>query len=89
MVELEEKDFATLAICAIRYCHGRETYMPELVRGIIRPHLGEIGDGSLTTMLDDCRFQRVMNLYGDKKIDMPGWLEWEKWLLNERKRRET
>ena len=87
MVELDEKDFETLAVCALRYCHGRQTYMPEMVRGIIRPHLGELSDGTLTTLLDDCRFQRQMNMYGDEKIDKPGWLQWEQWLLEERRQR--
>ena len=43
MIALTPEDFATLAICAIRYCHGRQTYMPGLVQRIIRPHLAEIG----------------------------------------------
>ena len=37
-ITLNPEEFATLAICAIRYCHGRQTYMPSLVQGIIRPH---------------------------------------------------
>ncbi len=28
MSKLLNDDFGTLAICAIRYCHGRQTYMP-------------------------------------------------------------
>ena len=44
-ISLSPTDFATLAICAIRYCHGRQTYMPSLVQGIVRKHLQELPDG--------------------------------------------
>lgn len=81
------ENFGTLCICAIRYCHGRQTYMPDLVRDIIRPHLTELNDNTLAVMIEDCGFQRRMNLYGDVLIDLPGWLTWEQELLAEKNRR--
>lgn len=81
------EDFGTLCICAIRYCHGRQTYMPGLVRDIIRPHLAELNDNTLAVMIEDCGFQRRMKLYGDVLIDLPGWLTWEQELLAEKERR--
>lgn len=87
MVKLDEDAFGTLAICAIRYCQGRQTYMPYLVRGIIKAHLAEISDKDLAVMIEDCNYQRRFDLYGDKKIDMPDWLAWEQELLIERARR--
>ena len=72
IITLSQKDFGTLAICAIRYCHGRMSYMPDLVRGIIRPNLDRISDKDLGIMLDDCEFQRQTEMYGDEKIDKPG-----------------
>ena len=87
-IKMSIKDFGILAICAIRYCQGRETYMPALVRGIVRPHLQELSDKDLAVMLDDCEFQRRMKLYGDDHIDRPGWLEWERELQAEKERRE-
>lgn len=87
MIKLTEEDFATLAICAIRYCHGRQTYMPDLVMNIVRPHLKEVTDRNLAIMLDDCGFQRRMNMYGDERIDKPGWLRWEHELKAEKERR--
>ena len=84
---INTKNFGTLCICAIRYCHGRETCMPDIVRGIIRPHLAELDDKTLAVMIEDCGFQRRMKLYGDEKIDLPGWLTWEQELLAEKKRR--
>ena len=87
MSKLEIDDFGTLAICAIRYCHGRQTYMPYLVQGIIRPHLREMSDKDLTVMIDDCDFQERMHLYGDERIDKPGWLKWKDELIAEKERR--
>lgn len=89
MITLSEEDFGTLAICAIRYCHGRQTYMPDMVRGIVREHLAEVEDRDLTVMIDDCEFQKRANLYGDDKIDKPGWLKWREELLAERERRNN
>lgn len=89
IITLSQKDFGTLAICAIRYCHGRMSYMPDLVRGIIRPNLDRISDKDLGIMLDDCEFQRQTEMYGDEKIDKPGWIEWENELKAEKERRSN
>ena len=61
--------------------------MPDLVRGIIRPHLKELSDKDLGVMIDDCEFQARMRLYGDERIDKPGWLKWAKELRAEKERR--
>lgn len=87
MITLSEEDFGTLAICAIRYCHGRQTYMPDLVRGIVRGYLSEVEDRDIDVMIEDCEFQEWANLYGDEKIDKPGWLKWREELLAEMERR--
>lgn len=88
-VDIDKQDFGTLCICAIRYCQGRETYMPSLVREIITPHLKELSDKDIHVMVEDCGFQRRYDLYGSRDIDKPGWLEWEQVLLNEQKRRKN
>lgn len=87
MIELHEEDFETLAIAALRYCQGRRTYMPDTVRRIVAPHLKEISDTCLNVMLDDCEFQRNMDLYGDE-MDKLGWLFWEETLKREENRRK-
>lgn len=81
-------DFGTLAICAIRYCQGRMTYMPELVRDIIAPHLSDLSDKDLAVMINDCDYQKRFRLYGDERIDKPGWLWWKELLTTERDRRK-
>lgn len=89
MIKLKIEDFFTLAICAIRYCYGRMTYMPDLVRSIIRPHLKELSDKDLNVMIEDCNFQERMHLYGDERIDKPGWIKWREELIAERERRNN
>lgn len=84
---MEQDDFGTLCICAIRYCHGRQTYMPSLVQGIVRQHFSELSDKDIHVMLDDCDFQEHMNLYGDPNIDKPSWLRWKEDLEKEYARR--
>lgn len=87
-IDIGKRDFATLCICAIRYCHGRQTYMPSLVQRIVGEHLKEISRSDLQVMLDDCDFQRRMCLYGDEKIDKPDWLRWEQKVKDEIERRK-
>ena len=86
--KIDQEDFGTLCICAVRYCQGRRTYMPSLVRDIIRPHLPELDDKTIGVMVNDCDYQRRYDCYGDERIDKPGWLEWEQELLQEQKRRD-
>lgn len=87
MITLSAEDFGILAVCAIRYCHGRQTYMPDLVRSVVKNHLDEVDDNDLAVMIADCEFQEWANLYGNEKIDKPGWLTWREELLAERERR--
>lgn len=81
------EDFGTLAICAIRYCQGRQTYMPALVRKIIAKHIDRIPDKDLLIMIEDCKSQARSGHYGDNVIDKPGWIDWEMFLIAEKKRR--
>ena len=86
-MKITTEDFGALAICAIRYCQGRETYMPGLVRNIIRLHLHEIDDRDLGVLIKDCEYQANFDLYGSETIDKPGWLQWKQELVDERERR--
>ena len=85
---ITKEDFGTLAICAIRYCQGRMTYMPDLVREIVAPHLSDLSDKDLGVMIEDCDFQERYHLYGDERIDKPGWIRWKELLMAEKERRE-
>ena len=77
-VKVDPEDFGTLCICAIRYCFGRQTYMPGMVQDIVLSHLKELSDKDIQVLLNDRDFQRTLDLYGDPNIDRPGWLRfWE------------
>ena len=86
MINISQEDFGTLCICALRYCHGRRSYMPSLVQKIVGRHIEEFSDNTIKVMVDDCQFQRNMDLYGDEcdKID---WLKWEQTVKDEQTRR--
>lgn len=86
---VEQGDFGTLCICALRYCMGRQTYMPSLVRDIIRPLIPKLSNKDIVIMLQDCEFQKKYDMYGDPSIDKPGWEEWQEELLIEQARRDT
>lgn len=87
-INIEQEHLGALCIAAIRYCQGRQTYMPDLVRGIVTPMLPKLSDKDLAVMLDDCDFQARMHLYGDEIIDKPGWIKWKEALLKEHERRK-
>lgn len=85
MIKLGNNDFDTLAVCALRYCQGRRTYMPDMVREIIGPHLKELQDRTLRVLENDCAFQSQVGLFGDEK---PGWIQWRNEIEAEIHRRE-
>ena len=85
-ITLSSDDFAVIAQCAIRYCHGRQTYMPDMVRGIVRPHLKELADLDIARLRRDAEDQVW---FGNEQIDKPGWLQWRKELEDEWNRRMT
>jgi len=72
---LDEQDFGTICVCALRYAMGRETYMPGLVRDFVRPLLPELPDKTIGVMVNDC-------------VDKPGWLKWEQEVKAEQERRK-
>ena len=86
--DLEEEDFGTLCICALRYCQDRRTYMPSLVQEIVKPFLPVLSDKDIGVMADDCERQRRFSLYGDELVDKPGWLRWEELVLAEFQKRK-
>ena len=88
-ISTSQESFGTLAICAVRYCQGRQTYMPSLVQQIVSSHIKEVSDQDLSVMIDDCDYQERMDLYGDDHIDKPDWIKWKQLLLKERERRNN
>ena len=86
-IKVDEQDFGTVCVCALRYAMGRETYMPSLVRDFVRPLLTQLPDKILAVMINDCEEQERMNMWGSETIDKPGWVRWKQELLAEKERR--
>ena len=70
--DISQEDFGTLCICALRYCHGRRTYMPSLVQSIVVRHFKDLSDRDLKVIADDEQFQSDIDLWGDT-CDMVNW----------------
>ena len=81
----QNNDFGAVLICAVRYCIGRQTYMPELVINFTTPLLSKLDDKTLYVMARD--IAEADNL-GDAEIDAPMWAEFLAEIEKERKRRE-
>ena len=89
MRPISDEDFGTLAVCAIRYCIGRQSYMPSLVQSIIIPHLSELSDKDLGVMIQDCMELSRNGNFGSEIIDKPSWVDFRNKLLNEQLRRKS
>ncbi len=89
-IELSQEDLGTLIICAVRYCQGRETYMPSLVLGIVKPFVSKLSDKDLGVLISDYQDQQKRGAFGNDYIDKPFWIKWGDYLYAERnKRREV
>ena len=62
--------------------------MPSLVRKIVGGCIDKLSDNDIKVMLDDCKYQEQFDLYGDPRIDKPGWLLWKAKLEAEQERRK-
>lgn len=82
----QNNNFGAVLICAVRYCIGRQTYMPELVINFTRPLLSKLDDKTLYVMARD--IAEADNL-GDTEIDAPMWAEFLTEIEKEQKRRKN
>lgn len=64
-IDIDQGDFGTLCICALRYCHGRRTYMPSLVQRIVMAHFKDLSERDLRVIADDEQYQSDLSLWGD------------------------
>lgn len=70
MIDPRDRDFGAVITCAIRYCLGRETYMPHLVMDYVRPLLPELDNRTLAVMVNDIEGAPSL---GHSNIDEPAW----------------
>ena len=69
-VVLSQEEFGILVTCATRYAIGRQSYMPYLVTGIVRPLLDRLDDKTLGCLIRDIEGAPSL---GDQGIDKPLW----------------
>ena len=86
-------DIGTIAICAVRYALGRETYMPSLVQDFVKRHPEIVDENTRAVMIRDINEADRITEYklpsgktlkidglGSTTIDRPGWLDFRAWL---------
>jgi len=74
---IEIKDLEFMSLHAIRYCMGRQTYMPGLIKEICRKYINKFSTDVIICMYYDCLRQEENDCYGCKYIDKPDWLVWK------------
>ena len=73
-IKISQEDFGILCVCALRYCHGRQTYMPGLVQNIVSSHFRDLTDEDLKVIMADKDFQARFDLWGDV-CDRHSWMD--------------
>lgn len=53
----------TLIVCAVRYCFGRQTYMPDLVKEIITENLDILTKETLDVLIRDIEDYKCSTQY--------------------------
>ena len=84
-IDLHDDDFGAVLNCAIRYCIGRRTYMPDLVTSYIRPLLPYLNRKTVQVMWNDIRAAKN---YGDR-CDEATWMNFLEDLVAELDRRDS
>ena len=88
IINPDNSDFGAVVNCAIRYCLGRQTYMPNLVVDFVSPLLSYIDNRTLNCLERDIKEAVNTVDYGDEQIDKPMWLRFYNDILEEQERRK-
>lgn len=73
-IDIDDENFGAVLNCAVRYCIGRQTYMPSLVIDFITPLLPHVNDRTLKCFAKDL-LDAVY--FGDENIDTPLWMKFK------------
>lgn len=71
--------FMSIIICAVRYCLGRRTYMPDVVTRWVMASIPGLPAETAKILLRDINDQRRQYGLGDK-CDVETWETFESWL---------
>ena len=70
---MHKHDLGTLAICALRYCHHRRSYMPSVVQDIVEKSWDHFDVVDQQLMMKDVEDELKMGQMGSK-YDNQGWI---------------
>lgn len=68
----DKEESELLLVCAVRYCIGKQTYMPRVVIRRIKPMLPDLTPATLLIMRKDIK---TAGDWGDEEVDKPGWMK--------------
>lgn len=85
----DDKDTTNVLICALRYCVGRMTYMPELVTEWFKRHWFEFSDLQRMEFISDVRREiQLADTRGPSHLgtecDQKMWRDFLKWMEEQR-----
>lgn len=83
----EDRSFSTLCEYACRYVLGRMTYAPSEFQWIVRDSHEKMTLASLKAIRSDVMVAIEQNRAGDPRIDVPGWVDFLKWIEEKIKER--
>lgn len=86
IIEAEDDSFGAVLNCAVRYCIGRQTYMPGLVIDRITPWLPLLSNRTLWCI--DSDIEQADSL-GDPDVDSPRWRKFQSDVQKEIERRKN
>lgn len=73
-LKYDDDEFGAVLNCAVRYCIGRQTYMPDLVCGCVKQFLPYVNSRTLYCFEQDIIEAQYYGGYGDDTIDKPVWM---------------
>lgn len=88
-IDPSDDDFGAVLNCAIRYCLGRQTYMPGLIMDFIEPYIPYLSSRTLDVIVQDIDNAAVYPRgIGDSNIDKPQWVEFRAAVVRELDKRK-
>ena len=87
VIDPKDDNLGAVLNCAVRYCIGRQSYMPALVINYITPLLPYLSGKTLWCFDRDIAEARYEGGYGDPDIDGPVWMAFHAKVREERSKR--
>ena len=87
-IDVKDDNFGAVLNCAVRYCLGRQTYMPRLVCDFIRPLLPELSNKAIWCFQKDIKDHQSYGYSFGADFDERMWMDFYHAVEEEQKRRE-